>query len=397
MGNPRKSGLLCLQREAKLSWMWNSTALLQGTALSMKPSLPDCKRWGRASALMYSPGKDQGIAGYVCCVCPGISWMNGATREAPWALVFKYETDAQEESVWQLSWCQETARLLVPLPLPWVYWAVALVPVFPKGYGPALQNILLLKHHRECTDICVVNEMTCQEGCRGLLTLALSPSLPKCFYLWGNCRAPASSCTQDGDWRNDIKRSQLITQCPVTSALCRDWYPTSGVECGSGVMLHSYVKCHFWTSNERSCCIRSQQWAGWQNGNAMVEFAFAADPCMTCESSSSPDLCFALPRIQSSVSLAWLAVFLLSWLGGRTEASFLEIDWVFQLSSASTPVPSCQGSHLRCCSEVLKKPSKGGAALELRSWPSFLAWKAAFGTVSMRFLLKSSLCAFLKK
>lgn len=224
MSNPRKSGLLCLQREAMLSWMWNSTALLQGTALSMRPSLPDCKRWGRASALMCSPGKDQGIAGYVCCVCPGISWMNGATREAPWALVFKYETDAQEESVWQLSWCQETARLLVPLPLPWVYWAVALVPVFPKGYGPALQNILLLKHHRECTDICVVNEMTCQEGCRGLLTLALSPSLPKCFYLWGNCRALASSCTQDGDWRNDIKRSQLITQCPVTSALCRDWY-----------------------------------------------------------------------------------------------------------------------------------------------------------------------------
>lgn len=195
-----------------------------------------------------------------------------------------------------------------------------------------------------------------------------------------------------------VKRSHLpITQCPVTSTLCRDWYPSSGVECGSGVMLHSYVKFHFWTSSERFCCIHSQQWAGRQNGNAMVEFAFAADPCMTCESSSSPDFCFALPRIQSSVSLAWLAVFLLSWLSGRSAASFPETDWVFQLSSVSTPVPSCQGSHLCCCSEVLKKLSKGDAALELRSWPSCLAWKAALGTVSMRFLLQPSLCAFLKK
>lgn len=154
-----------------------------------------------------------------------------------------------------------------------------------------------------------------------------SPSLPTCFYLWDSCRAPASPHTQDGDWRNDTRRFHLlITQCSVTSTLCRDWYPSSGVECGSGVMLHSNVKCHFWTSNERSCCIHSQQWAGRQNGNAMVEFAFAADPCMTCETSSSPDLCFALPRIQSSVSLAWLAVFLLSWLSGRSAASFPETD-----------------------------------------------------------------------
>lgn len=139
------------------------------------------------------------------------------------------------------------------------------------------------------------------------------------------------------------------------------------------------------------------EWVRQQNGNAMVEFAFAADPCMACENSSSPDLCFALSRIQSSASLAWLAVFLLAWLSGRTAANFPEVYWVFQLSSTSLPNPPCKSSQLLCCNEVLKKPSKGGATPELRSCASFLAWKAALGTVSMRFLLKPSLCAFLKK
>lgn len=62
-----------------------------------------------------------------------------------------------------------------------------------------------------------------------------------------------------------------------------------------------------------------------------------------------------------------------------------------------SPFKSCKGSHLLCCNELLKEPSKGDATLELRSCALFLAWKAALGTLSMRFLLKPSLCAFLKK
>lgn len=83
----------------------------------------------------------------------------------------------------------------------------------------------------------------------------------------------------------------------------------------------------------------------------MVEFAFAVDPCMTHESSSSPDLCFALSRVQSSASLAWLDVFLQAGHRGRTTASFPELYWVFQLSSTSISISSCKGSHLLCCNK----------------------------------------------
>lgn len=200
---------------------------------------------------------------------------------------------------------------------------------------------------------------------RGAETCLIWHCLPMCFYLWDSCRAPASPRTQDGDWRNDTKRSHLlITQCSVTPTLCRDWYPSSGVECGSGVMLHSYVKCHFWTSNERSCCIHSQQWAGRRNGNAMVEFAFAADPCMTCESSSSPDLCFALPRIQSSVSLAWLGVFLLSWLSGRSAASFPEAEF----SSYHLLQPQSHPAKALTCAVAVKCSRSLQREMQLWSW-----------------------------
>lgn len=121
----------------------------------MRPGLADSKRWGRAPALMCSIGRGQGVAGCVCYICRCIKtlikqqlheWSNTYQEGKPcWPWFLRREIGAQGEAVWQLSWCQKIARLLVPLPLLQVYWAVALVLVFPKGYGSALQSISLLK------------------------------------------------------------------------------------------------------------------------------------------------------------------------------------------------------------------------------------------------------------
>lgn len=61
-----------------------------------------------------------------------------------------------------------------------------------------------------------------------------------------------------------------------------------------------------------------------------MEFAFAADPCMTSESPSSPGLCFALPRVQSGASSACLPALVLPRFTGGAAAKFPNVACVFQ-------------------------------------------------------------------
>lgn len=106
---------------------------------------------------------------------------------------------------------------------------------------------------------------------------------------------------------------------------------------------------------------------------------------------------FVLPYPEYKAVLhrhGWLFSF---WLDSVAELQQTFLRYSVFSSYHLLQTQSCKGSHLLCCTEVLKKPSKRDATLELRSCASFLAWKAALGTVSMRFLLKLSLCAFLKK